>query len=372
MLIESLELRTLLAADLTYPETELASDFIFRAVSAGTTPQVQLLRTAGGTVVASATLTGSGDAQVNIRRSGLSDLRGDTIRFDLPSLNLLSTFVVSSGGVFTVNFVGGLDVATGLPLPVADDAVRLEGSGAYNVGFSFVVLSSSDITIAAGSPAFSGGFTAKSVATNSGQADTTDPTKVIAIPKTLIAMTSGSISATNITLQALSTVNVQIDATSLLGTSIRFGTSVVDSGAKVDISGSAALTASGTLTIDANSTVTSSVQRKPQADGNSSDDKTSDAAIAIASATSNASVHLGGTAVVTVGGIANVSVLNTSTVTSIADFLKIFWRKTLDQKFIRHRICLRSQGLARRAFQAQATKEFCDGSSRLGETVFGW
>ena len=61
------------------------------------------------------------------------------------------------------------------------------------------------------------------------------------------------------------------------------------------------------------------MQRQPQADGNSADDKTSDAAIAISIIDSNAEVHIGGSTVITVGGAATISADNTNAITNIAD-----------------------------------------------------
>ncbi len=309
----------MLAADLQYPGASLVSDFTLQAQSGGAAPVLRLLQTGTSNVVTQVTLSVAGDSTVNVRASDLMDLRGDTLRIDMNSLSLLNTFVSANGGSFTVVFDGGLDISTGLPLPVFDDAVRLEGTGAYSIGFGFNVQSSSDITIAAGSPTFSGAFSARSIATTAGKGDTTDLTKVLAVPQTAIAMANGKITATNITLQAVSTVNVQINSTTPLGDSIRFGTVVVVSNAKVDVAGSAQLAASGSLVVDATSNVTTAVQRKPQADGNAADDKTSDASIAISIVDSNAEVHIGGTSIITVGGTATLSADNTNNITSVAD-----------------------------------------------------
>ena len=236
---ESLESRLMLAADLQYPGSSLVSDFTLQVQSGGSAPVLKLTQTGSSTVISQVTLSFAGDSTVNIRASDLKDLRGDTLRIDMTSLSLLNTFVSANGGFFTVVFDGGLDIATGLPLPVFDDSVRLEGTGSYSIGFGFGVQSSSDITIAAGSPTFSGAFTAKSLATTAGKADTTDLTQIFAVPQTAIAMSSGKITATNITLQAVSTVDLQINATTPLGDSIRFGTVVVFSDSKVDVSGTA-------------------------------------------------------------------------------------------------------------------------------------
>ncbi len=85
-----------------------------------------------------------------MRASGQKDVRGDRLNIDLNSLNLLNTFVAANGGSFTINFDGGLDITTGLPLPVFDDAVFVNGSGTNAIGFSLIVQSSSDITLAPG------------------------------------------------------------------------------------------------------------------------------------------------------------------------------------------------------------------------------
>ena len=218
-LFEPLEQRILLAADLSYPDTNLASDYIVRVVSGGASPVVQLLESSTSAVVNSVSLDSASDVQVNVRRQSATgaDIRGDTIRIDTPSFSLLNTFVADKGGLFTVNFDGGLDINASLPLPIADDTLRIEGSGAYSLGYSFVVLSTSDIVIAAGSPTFTGSFTAKSLATNIGKSDATDPTKFISIPHTSITIGGGSLRASSISLEATSTVNVTIDRTTALG-----------------------------------------------------------------------------------------------------------------------------------------------------------
>ncbi|MEQ1830206.1 MAG: hypothetical protein ABL921_29885, partial [Pirellula sp.] len=318
-LFESLESRWLLAADLQYPGTSLVTDFTLQVQSGGSAPILRLMQTGSSNVVSQVTLSSAGDTTVNVRASELRDVRGDTLRIEMPSLNLLNTFVSANGGSFIINFDGGLDIATGLPLPIADDAVRLEGTGTYTIGFGFTVQSSSDITIAADSPSFTGAFAAKSMATTAGRGDTTDLTKILAIPQTSISMMGGKITATNITLQAVSTVNVQINATTPLGDSLRFGTVIVVSDAKIDVAGSAQLAASGALLMEANSNVTTSVQRQPQADGNSADDKTTDAAISISIINSNANVHIGGASIITAGGTATILAENTNDITSVAD-----------------------------------------------------
>lgn len=250
------------------------------------------------------------------------------IQVDLPSLNLLSAFVVSNGGVFTVNFDGGLDIATGLPLPIADDTLRLNGSGAYNVGFSLIVLSSSDITIAAGTPTFSGSFTAKSIATHSGQADATDLTKFISIPQTSIAMASGSLRATSIVLEATSAVNVTIARSTALNGSVSFGQTIVDSRAKIDLTGSDAgnrtrlESTTGAITISAVSQVVTSVARVPQNDGNpNDDDRAEDAAVAVSIITSKSDVHIGGTIDVVAGTTLTVNSNNNTNISTTADGL---------------------------------------------------
>ncbi len=327
-LFEQLEPRVLLAADLVYPATEIVNDFTLRVVSGGANPQVDLVRTTSNVQVASATLTAAGDTQVNIRSSSAADLRGDVIRIDTPSLNLLNTFVTANGGSFTINFDGGLDIATGLPLPIADDALRLEGSGAYGVGFSLIVISTSDVTIAPGSPTFTGSFTAKSLATNSGQADATDPTKFISIPHTAISLASGVLKATAITLEATSTVNVTIDRTTALSGSLSFGQVIVDSRATIDLTGNDAgnrtrlESTTGAISITAASQVTTSVARVPQNDGNAADDdRADDASVAVSVITSKSDVHIGGTIDVVSATTLTVNSNNTTNITTVADGL---------------------------------------------------
>ena len=147
---ESLEARVMLAADLQYPGSSLVSDFTLQVQSGGASPVLKLTQTGSSSVISQVTLSSAGDTTVNVHASDLMDIRGDTLRIDMTSLNLLNTFVAANGGIFTIVFDGGLDIATGLPLPVFDDTVRLEGTGTYSIGFGFGIQSSSDITIAAG------------------------------------------------------------------------------------------------------------------------------------------------------------------------------------------------------------------------------
>lgn len=318
----------MLAADLSYPGTTLATDFTLVVDSGGAAPVLRLLQTGTATTIASVTLSNPTDTQVNVHSDSLADVRGDSLRINMGTLNLLNTYVATNGGVFTLNFVGGLDIANGRPLPIADDSVRLEGSGAYNVGFSLVVLSSSDISIAAGSPTFSGSFTAKSIATNSGQADATDPTKFISIPHTSIAMASGTLKATNILLEATSTVNINIDRSTALGGAFSFGQTIVDSRANIDMTGSDAgnrtrlESTTGAITITATSLVVTSVARVPQDDGNTSDDdRADDAAVAVSVITSKSDVHIGGTIDVIAGTTLTVNSNNNTNISTTADGL---------------------------------------------------
>ncbi len=319
--LEQLESRLLLASDLIYPGASTAFDYTLTVQSGGAAPVVRLAETVSDTTVVTAILSVAGDTTLNVRASDQKDVRGDRLNIDLNSLNLLNTFVANNGGSFTINFDGGLDITTGLPLPVFDDSVFLNGTGSYSIGYSLIVTSSSDITLAPGNATFTGSFTARSAATASGQGDATDPTKFIAIPDTSITMTSGRIAATNITLQSQSVVNVQINTSTALGSSVRFGTTVAMSSADIELSGTAQLAASGALVIDAVSTVNTTLQRRPQADGNAADDSTSDAAIAASIVDSDAGIHIGGTAAITAGGLATITANNTNTVITTADGL---------------------------------------------------
>ncbi len=319
--IEPLESRLLLASDLIYPGASTAFDYTLSVQSGGAAPVVRLTETASGSVAATATL-GAGETNLTVRASAQKDLRGDRLNINLNSLSLLNTFVANNGGAFTINFDSGLDITNGLPLPLADDSLFLNGTGTYSVGFGLTVISSSDITLAPGNATFAGSFTARSAASTIGQGDATDPTKVIAIPDTAISMTSGRIAATNITLQSQSTVNVQINSSTALGPSLRFGSAIAFSTADINIAGSAQLAATGTngaLIIEATSTVNTIVQRRPQSDGNAADDRTSDAAIAISVIDSDVNIRIGGTASLTANGLATITSSNTNTITTIAD-----------------------------------------------------
>jgi len=315
-LFEMLESRLALAAELVYPQDTPASEFTLRAQAGAPLPILQLLERGTSNVVA----TTDFDPTVVVRSSGLADLRGDKLWIDTPSLVVLNSAMATSGGLLSVQFAGGMDITSSLSLPLADDAVHIAGEGNYSLGFSLRVESSSDIVIEAGSPTLNGSFTVISRAETAGSTGS-DPTKMIAIPSTSITMSSGKIAATNITLQATSTVNVAIQSSDALGDVLRLGIAFSDSKANIEVIGTAQLAATGALNIDATSNVNASVKRQPQADSNSADDAYTDAAVSIVDVLSAAHVRIGGSAILTANGPATIKSNNVAVVQSLADGL---------------------------------------------------
>ncbi len=331
-LIEPLESRELLAADLNYSPIPAVNDLTL--VANASPLSLSLVQTGTATTVATVLLDDAGDVQVNVRRTTLADGVGDTLRINANSLNLLNTFVASSGGTLTIQFDGGLET------PISDDHVRIEGTGVHSLSYSLNVLSSCDTTLAIGTWTVNGTLTVdaedivsmsggsiqatnlnlRSTPTKSGSGDGLDPTKVISLPSAAVNLNGGSLNATNITIEAIATSSVTINNASVLNGSISFGTIVVTSSATVDIIGNASIVATGALNITGRSNVTSTVSRAPQDDGNASDDdKREDAAVAVSIISSSATVHVGGSAVLSSNGAMNVLADNQVNATTTAD-----------------------------------------------------
>ncbi len=317
LILETLEARELLAVDLVIPVQSgiFDSDLTLRAQG----NQLQLVNTGTNNVVVQASIGSQTDGVVNITRQGSSSLPfdpfNDTIRIDLNSLAGLNSQFVNNNGL-AINFSGG----TPPPILPLSDEVILVGSNA-NLSYGFSVVASSIISASGMTATFTGPLSLRSEASTTGAADTTDPTKVLAVPTAGVNITGGSISAAGITLQAVATVDVQIAAESLVNGQISFATLFVNSDANVNITGGAALQTTGNsnLTILADSNVTGSVGRAPSTDGDTSDDdREEDAAVANATVESDVGINISG-ATITVGGSANISSQNTVNSTTNAD-----------------------------------------------------
>ncbi len=317
LLIESLENRELLAVDLEIPI--LSGPSANLTLRAQSSPLRLQLVDSGGGVAVEQNVGSQTDGVVNITRQGASGLPvdpfSDTIRVDLDSLQLLNSQAFVGSGL-TVNFNGG----TSPPLvPLADELIVLGSSASLNYGFS--VVASSIITLNGVSASFTGPLSLRSQPSTSGTADTTDPTKVLAMPTAKVDINGGTISAAGITLQAVATVNVTITPTSAVNGQVSFATVVVTSDSDVEIRNGATLTTTGTsnFVILADSNVTTSVGRAPSDDGNAGDDdRQQDAAIANATIVSTPTVRLAGSTI-TVGGTTTITSQNTVNSTTNAD-----------------------------------------------------
>ncbi len=317
LLIESLEHRELLAVDLEIPVlVGPSANLTLRAESSPL--RLQLVNSGGGVVVQQ-DIGSQTDGVVNITRQGAGELPvdpfSDTIRIDLNSLQALNAQAFVGGGL-TVNFNGG---ASPPLLPLSDEVVVLGASANLNYGFSLVA--SSIITLNGVSASFSGPLSLRSQPSTTGTSDSTDPTKVLAMPSAKIDISGGTISAAGVTLQSVATVNVQITPTSAVNGQVSFATVVATSDADVEIRNGASLTTTGTsnLVILADSNVTTSVGRAPSSDGNANDDdRQEDAAIANATIVSTPSVRIAGSNL-TIGGTTSITSQNTVNSTTNAD-----------------------------------------------------
>ncbi|MEL6109918.1 MAG: hypothetical protein AAFU85_28235, partial [Planctomycetota bacterium] len=317
VLFEMLEERHLLAADLDYPANVLdaaVTDLTLRAEGGGATPFLRLYETANLTnQIAEVQLVAAGDSDVNIARTpeATRGVVGDTLRIDLSTFGLLDTFIGANGGSLNLNFIGGDDV----PL-VSDDDVRVEGSGAFSIGYDFHLTSSDQVDIDTGTVTVSGDFavdadqevtmTAGSITATSirlestpettGEPNADDLTEIIALPTASVSMVGGTLSATDVTLNATATTNLTVNSAQVLDGALNVGGLAVVSSASVDISGASDIDATGTIDIDASSQVTASIVRGTEDDGDAGDDdKQEDAAVSLAAVSSDSSVRVAGT-----------------------------------------------------------------------------
>ncbi|MEO1524344.1 MAG: hypothetical protein AAFX06_02860, partial [Planctomycetota bacterium] len=339
-LFEMLEERHLLAADLDYPADILdasITDLTLRAEGGGATPFLRLYETSNlGNQIAEIQLTAGDDFDVNIARmpEATQGPVGDTLRIDLSTFGLLDTYINANGGQLNLSFIGGDD----LPL-ISDDDVRVEGGGAYSIGYDFHLISSDQVDINIGTVTVSGDFdvdadqevmmTAGTInATNirlqstpetTGEPNADDLTEIIALPTASVSMVGGTLSATNVTLNATATTNLTVNSAQVLNGALNVGGLAVISSASVDINGASDINATGTIDIDAASNVTASIVRGTEDDGDSNDDdKQEDAAVSIATVSSDSSVRVAGTS--TLDGVSiDIDSTNPVNLTTTAD-----------------------------------------------------
>ncbi|MEO8158895.1 MAG: LEPR-XLL domain-containing protein, partial [Betaproteobacteria bacterium] len=306
-LLETLEPRVLLSADVTYGALA-PHDMTLVAEHVGSDDVLKLYETGTSNVVTSVILDDSLDVNVIIKRDTLADANGDRIRIDLDSMNLLNTFVSSNGGMLNIDVQGGTET------PLSDDHVNLTETGSpTTLAFGLHVTSSSDLVIGVGNLTLAGDFHVDAkdlIAFGASRIDagvndinlTVNSTSdgllgsgLLANSAAAITIDGGWLTGHDITIEAKSTVNVtpSLPDFDVLHVSI----ATVDSNASVVIkdnlahSSFATITASGNLTVHAFSDVTVSAVIQPDSTGTNTD---VDAAAAITHITSASKVGVEG------------------------------------------------------------------------------
>ena len=300
--MEALEPRVLLSADLAYVNTgadathfndgDLANnDYFLDIYDDGLAGKLRLFAE-DGTVLVEGSLAADGVNKIDI--TGFDGV-GDQLH-----VNLSST--VGTSYAVEILFDGGSADLVG------DDTVQIVGNGVYQFQ-SFKLTSTDDVTIA-GSITASGDITIESKAMSDGGLLGTD---IFANADAGIVMASGTLNGANISLTAESTVNVDGDNVSMLG-SIAIGAVYSDSHAAVTVNGGT-INATGNLTLSAASDVTTLVSRKPDSSAN---DTAADAVIALSYIDSSAAVKVSG-GVLSAGGHLDATASNTVSITTTAD-----------------------------------------------------
>ena len=334
--LELLEQRHLLAVDLLYPSDPMYALEADLTLRADTTGGNFLRLFDGATEVSSVQLSGAGDVEVNITRTPeVARLAADTLRIDLSTLSQLSSFVSGNGGELTLNFIGGMED----PASLLDDQVHLEQAG--TIDFDLIVKSSSNIVIDNSAVVdfgasnltiesednilmTGGSLTATQLnlfarSTQSGRVEADDLTEVVAFPSTSIALSGGALIGQDVTVSSIADVDITVESTDLLDGAINLGEVVVIASTDVTIDGTATITASGQANILATNSISTSVVRAPQDDGDSSDDdKQEDAAISASVITSHADILVDGSAMISGAALQIVADNNVNT-TTIAD-----------------------------------------------------
>ena len=151
-LLETLEPRVLLSADVTYGALAPHDLTLIADAGSGSGPELKLVETANtSNVVGSVIIDASDDFNVLIKRDTLPEANGDRVRINLDTLHFLDTFVSGHGGVLNINIDGGTET------PVSDDHVNLQGTSA-TLGYGLHVTSSSDLVIGVGNLTVNGDF----------------------------------------------------------------------------------------------------------------------------------------------------------------------------------------------------------------------
>ena len=233
-LIEELEPRVVLTGFINYTAPPVGSDLTLRVANVGGAADLQLFDNASSSVIQQVAL----NQAIQVQITG-ADKASDLLTVD---------FSYAGGGTpepITVQFAGGL------PAMGVTDQVTIGGAGAQYEPSTFTLQSDSpvfvtghlqatgDISLTAGQQS-TGTVTAPGVITANAAAGIT---------------VNGSLTGHNITLAALSTIDVNSQSASLFNGLVKAGLVSSSSGASVQVQGGT-LTASGNLSLTATSNVT--------------------------------------------------------------------------------------------------------------------
>ena len=306
-ILETLEPRVLLSADITYGAASTVHDMTLIADHSTPDTILKLVETGNASnVLGSVILDDSGDINVKISRDTTGALNGDRVRIDLNTLNILDSFVSGNGGVLNINIDGGSEA-------VADDHVNLQGTSA-TLGYGLHVTSSSDLVIGVGNLTVSGDFhidAKDSIGIGASKIDaqthdiglvvssTSDGilgSGLLANSSAAITIDGGWLTGHDINIEAKSTVHIT-PTDALNGDAIHLSIATSNSSASVIIKDDLAhvnfakITASGNLTVHALSDVTVNAVILPDSTGTNTN---IDAAAATTIVTSSSKVGIEG------------------------------------------------------------------------------
>ena len=344
-ILEAIEPRLLLSADISYAAASTVHDFTLKADSGSLSLYDSSDLT---TALATKAISGGSDASVSIARDdtlGAQALNGDTLHIDLDTFHLLDAAL--SGHVLTIDFQGGSE-------RVSTDHLTVDGSTGA-VGFGLSIQSSSDIASSA-TASITGDLTLKSEQTASDLLST----GLWADSNTGITLTGAQLTASGtLNLTAHSNVSVSTDGTGMsaingalitsfssalidIGSSSALSAANINIDSKVDgtltatasaatvklvavegeadpevsIHGSSTLTATSTITVTAESDVTINASTSPET---GSSDSSLDAAVVNTTYGSGATLSVSGSANLTATGTATLMASSKLNATTTAD-----------------------------------------------------
>ncbi|HWA13440.1 MAG TPA: LEPR-XLL domain-containing protein, partial [Burkholderiales bacterium] len=315
-LLETLEPRLLLSADLTYGAATTATDLTLVAETSGPDLTLKLIETGNpGTVVATAILDDASDLDVIIKRDTAGpigpDTVGDRIRIDLDSFDILNTFVSGHGGVLKIDVQGGNEAVS------SDDHVNLQEGGApTTLAYGLEVKSSSDMIVGVGNLTVQGDLKLTTDAHSSGLIG--ESSEIFASADGSITINGGTIHASAISIEAKSTIDISPDAIDL--SSFHVSVATASSTANVTINGAASIQAAGDLSIHALSDVKAVAEIAPSKGASST---SVDAAVSFVHIDSTSKVSIGGSAeLAATGHKIDITAENTVVATTTANAAK--------------------------------------------------